>query len=202
MVVDDHPVVRQGLIAMINVQPAMTIVAEAEDGRRAIELFRRHRPDVTLMDLRMPGVSGADAIVSIRREFPASRFIVLTTFDGDEEIHNAFEVGAQAYLLKDAFLEDLLKAIEVVHAGKRYVPPTIAARLAESLGHHPDLTPRELEVLELMAKGMSNKEIAHAIRINHGTVRNHVSSILGKLGVVDRTQAVLNAVQRGIVRLN
>ncbi|MDQ3256734.1 MAG: response regulator transcription factor [Acidobacteriota bacterium] len=200
MVVDDHPVVRQGLIAMINIQPDMTVVAEAGDGRQAVELFRQQRPDVTLMDLRLPLMSGVEAITAIRREFPTSRFVVLTTFDGDEDIHHALQAGAQAYLLKDMLLEELLKAIKTVHGGRRYIPTEIGSRLAETVGH-PELTSRELEVLELMVKGMNNKDIAAAIRINHGTVRNHVTNILGKLGVHDRTQAVLAAVQRGIVHL-
>lgn len=201
MVVDDHFVVRMGLAGAINPEPDMVVVAEAEDGPQAIALFRQHRPDVTLMDLRLPGMTGVEATAAIRQEFGQACIIVLSTYDGDEAIHRALQAGAQGYLSKTALHSDLLRAIRAVHMGKRHIPPEMAARLAE---RWPDseLSSREIEVLKLIARGMSNKEIANSLTITEGTVKFHVINILGKLGVNDRTLAVTRALQRGIIFLD
>jgi DNA-binding NarL/FixJ family response regulator len=201
LVVDDHPIVREGLIAIVERQPDMSVVAEASDGEQAVEAFRQHRPDVTLMDLRLPGMSGVEAITAIRREFPSARVIVLTTYDGDEDIYRALQAGAQGYLLKDTFREELLEAIRAVNEGKRRIPGGIATRLAERIGGN-ELTAREIEVLKLIVKGRSNREIASALVITEGTVKGHVNNILSKLGVADRTQAATTALQRGIIHLD
>jgi two-component system, NarL family, response regulator len=200
MVVDDHFVVRIGLAATINVEPDMVVVAEAEDGLQAIAKFREHTPDITLMDLRLPGMSGVEAMEAIRRDFVQARIIVLSTYDGDEAISRALRSGAQAYLLKTALHDDLLKAIRAVHAGKKHIPVEIAERLAQRL---PDseLSTRETEVLKLIARGMSNKEVAGALFITEGTVKFHVINILNKLSAKDRTMAVTIALQRGIIFL-
>ncbi len=200
MVVDDHPVMRIGLMALVNEQAGMTIVAEAADGRQAVELFARHKPDITMMDLRLPGMSGAEVIASIRQEFPASRFIVLTTYDGDEDIYRAFAAGAQAYVLKGMTHEELLDAIRIVHTGGRYIPPDVERRLA-ARPPNSALTARELEVLELIVQGRSNREIADLLSIKETTVKWFVKSVFLKLYVRDRAQAVAAALQRGIVRL-
>lgn len=200
LLVDDHALVREGLSLMIETQPDMTIVSEAINGQHAIEQFRRHLPDLTLMDLRLPVMSGVEATVRIRREFHDARLIVLTTYDGDEDIYRALQAEAMAYLLKDVPGEQLLEAIRAVHAGRRYMPPIVASRLSERM-LKSELTPRELEVLRLIVKGMSNKEIARATAITEETVKSHVSNILSKLGVADRTQAVITALQRGIFHL-
>jgi len=201
MVVDDHFVVRMGLAATINVEPDMLVVAEAEDGPQAIARFRLQRPDITLMDLRLPGMNGVETTRAIRKEFPQARIIVLSTYDGDEAIFRALQAGAQAYLLKTTLHQDLLKAIRAVHAGKKHITPEIAERLAERM---PDsnLSGREIEVLELIAKGMSNRQIADALFITEGTVKFHVINILTKLGANDRTMAVTTALQRGIIFLS
>ena len=191
---------RQGLVALIQTVPDMAVVAEAADGTEAVELFRKHRPDVTIMDLRLPRMSGVDAIKHIRGEFPSARVIVLTTFDGDENIFRALQAGARGYLLKDMFGDELMDAIRTVHAGKTRIPPEVAQRLAERMGG-PSLTNRELEVLNLIVSGKSNKEIAAHLAISEATVKTHVNSILSKLGVSDRTQAATTALQRGIVSL-
>jgi len=200
MVVDDHPVVRIGLAAIIETESRMTCVAEAAEGREAVCLFREHRPDVTLMDLRLPVMGGVESIEAIRREFPASRFIILTTYDGDEDIYRALRAGAQGYLLKGMKREQLVDAITAVHAGLRYIPTVIEQRLAERLPDS-DFSPREMEVIELIVRGRSNREIAAALGIGEGTVKWFVNIILGKLGVRDRTQAATAALQRGIVRI-
>jgi len=199
-VVEDHHIVRQGLVALLATIPDMTVVAEAADGKQAIGLFRQHRPDVTLMDLRLPGMSGVEAVEQIRHEFAAARVIVLTTFDGDEDIYRALQAGARGYLLKGMFGDELMDAIRAVHSGKSRIPPLVAERLAERMGG-PSLTSRELEVLELIVLGNSNKEIGGELAISEATVKTHVNSILDKLGVTDRTQAVRTALQRGIVHL-
>ena len=201
MVVDDHPVVRQGLATMIGQETDMRVVAEAGSGEEAVTLYRERRPHVTLMDLRLPGIGGVEAITAIRREYPASRFIVLTTYDGDEDICRAFEAGAQGYLLKGMFREVLIEAIRAVNMGLRRVPPEITARLKAHTGRH-DLTRRELEILKLIARGLSNREIAAALSIGEGTVKWFVKNILGKLGVNDRTLAVTSALRRGILHLD
>jgi two-component system NarL family response regulator len=200
LIADDHFVVRMGLAAVIHTQPDMTVVAEATTGKQAVELFRQHRPDVTLMDLRMPEMDGIEAITAIRAEFPDSRFIVLTTYDGDEDIYRALQAGARAYLLKDMLRDALVEAIRAVHAGQRRLPAEVANRLAERM-NRTELTAREIEVLRLIVQGKSNKEIAAALFIAEGTVKIHINNILSKLGVSDRTQAATFALQRGIVHL-
>jgi DNA-binding NarL/FixJ family response regulator len=200
LIADDHFVVRMGLTAVIHTQPDMTVVAEATTGRQAVELFRAHRPDIALMDLRMPEMDGIEAITAIRQEFPESRFIVLTTYDGDEDIYRALQAGARAYLLKDMLRDGLVEAIRAVHAGQRRLPAEVANRLAERM-NRTELTARELEVLRLIVLGRSNKEIAAELSIAEGTVKIHINNILSKLGVSDRTQAATFALQRGIVHL-
>jgi two-component system NarL family response regulator len=201
LVADDNFLVRLGLGAVLNAQSGMTVIAEAGNGRQAVELFRQHTPDIVLMDLRMPLMTGVEATKAIRSEYPGARIIVLTTYDGDEDIYRALQAGARAYLLKDVLREDLLAAIRAVHAGQRHIPPAVAARLAERLPLS-DLTARELEVLKLIVKGMSNSQIGAALTISTGTVKIHVNNILSKLGVSDRTQAATTALQRGIVHLD
>jgi two-component system NarL family response regulator len=201
MVVEDHHVVRQGLVALLNTMADMSVVAEGADGKQAVDLFRQHEPDVTLMDLRMPNMGGVDAVVQIRQDYPAARIIVLTTFDGDEDIYRALQAGARAYLLKGMFGDELMDAIRAVHAGKSRIPPAVAERLANRMGG-PGLTPRELDVLRLIVSGNSNKEIGEGLRISEATVKTHINNILSKLGVTDRTQATTTALQRGIVHLD
>ncbi len=199
--VDDHPVVRDGLMAVIATQPDMSVAGEAGEGRAALAKYREHKPDVVVMDLRMPGMGGVEATVQIRREFRGARIIVLTTYEGDEDIHRALEAGAQAYLLKDSVRKELLQTIREVHAGQRHISPAMATRLAE---HTPriSLSPRELEVLPLIAKGLRNKEIGAALDIAEDTVKIHIKNIFAKMKVIDRTQAVVSASQRGIIRLD
>lgn len=192
--------VRQGLVALIKTVPDMSVVAEAADGEQAVVLFRRHQPDVTIMDLRLPGMGGVEAIGAIRRDFPAARIIVLTTFDGDENIFRALQAGARGYLLKDMFGDELMEAIRTVHAGKMRIPAPVAERLAGRMGG-PSLTNRELDVLRLIVSGKSNKEIGGELSISEATVKTHINNILSKLGVSDRTQAATTALQRGIIEL-
>jgi two-component system NarL family response regulator len=199
IVIDDQAVVRQGFVSLINTVADMEVIAQGVNGQQALELFREHQPDITLMDLRMPVMSGVDAIAKIRHEFPEAR-IVLTTYDGDEDIYRALQAGAQGYLLKDMFFEELEDAIRKVHAGARRLPPVVAERLAERMSAS-ELTVRELEVLQEIVKGKTNKEIASSLRISEATVKSHINNILGKLGVTDRTQAATRALQRGIVHL-
>lgn len=201
LIADDHFVVRMGLTAVITTQPDMVVVAEAANGRQALEFFRHHRPDVTLMDLRMPEMDGLEAITAIRKEFPDSRFIVLTTYDGDEDIYRALQAGARSYLLKDMLQDGLVEAIRAVHAGQRRIPAEVAGRLAERMDR-TELTSRETEVLRLIVEGKSNKEIAARLKIAEGTVKIHINNILSKLGVTDRTQAATFALQRGIIHLD
>jgi two-component system NarL family response regulator len=201
MVVDDQAVVRQGIVALINTVHDMTVVAEATNGQEAVELYGTHQPDVTLMDLRMPIVGGVEAIARIRREFPGARVIVLTTFDGDEDIYRSLQAGAQGYLLKDMFFDELEEAVRKVHAGSRRIPTAVAEKLAERMSGS-DLTARELEVLEQIVRGKSNKEIGSLLNISEATVKSHINNILSKLGVNDRTQAATTALQRGIVHLS
>jgi two-component system NarL family response regulator len=201
LIADDHPVVRTGLALMLKYEPGMETVGEAGSGREAVALFRLHRPDVTLMDLRMPDMDGVEAITTIRAEFPAARIILLTTYDGDEDIYQGLRAGARAYLLKDVPCEELLETIRMVHAGQKCITVEVGARLAERIDG-PELTEREREVLRLMATGRSNQEIGAALFITEGTVKFHVNNILSKLGVNDRTQAVIAALKRGIASLD
>jgi two-component system NarL family response regulator len=200
MVVDDQAVVRQGFVSLISTVADMRVIAEGTNGREAVALYREHRPDVVLMDLRMPEMGGVEAIATIRREFSGAKVIVLTTYDGDEDIYRSLQAGAQGYLLKDMFFDELESAIRAVHAGGRKIPGVVAERLAERMSGS-DLTGRELEVLELIVGGRSNKEIGSALGISEATVKSHINSILGKLGVTDRTQAATTALQRGLVHL-
>lgn len=200
MVVDDHPIVCLGLATMIDAQPDMMAVAQANDGRNAVEQFEKHLPDVTLMDLRMPEQTGVDAIRAIRAKHPDAVFIVLTTYQGDEDIHKAMKAGAQGYLLKGMPHDDLLDAIRRVRTGVQYLPPAVRNSIANRLPGS-ELSPRELQILELIVKGLSNKQIADRLGITEGTVKWHVNAILGRMNVSDRTQAAVAALNRGIVQL-
>jgi DNA-binding NarL/FixJ family response regulator len=200
LVVEDHNVVRQGLVALLKVTNDLEVVGEAADGIEAVAQFRKHQPDITLIDLRLPRLGGVDAISQIRKDAPHARFIVLTTYDGDEDIYRALKAGAKAYLLKGMTSDELMTAIRSVHAGKSHIPPAIAERLAERMGAE-ELTPRESDVLEQIVSGKSNKEIATELEISEATVKTHINSLLAKLGVTDRTQAATAAIRRGIVPL-
>ena len=200
MTVDDHPIFRDGLAALLSFYKDFELVAEAADGAQAVQLFRIHRPDVTLMDLSMPVMGGAQATEAITSEFPDARIIALTTYEGDADIHRALRAGARGYLLKDVLRNQIADAIRSVHRGGRVVPPTVAQKLAE-FTPRIELTERELEVLSLMAKGQSNKEIADSIGRTEATVKVHVLHILSKLSVDDRTAAVTVALKRGMIHL-
>ena len=200
LVVDDHLMVRAGLVATLGAEPDMTVVGEASTGKEGLDLYREHQPDITLMDLRMPDMGGAEAIGRIRGEFTTAKIIVLSTYQGDEDIFRALEAGAVTYLLKDTLAEKLVAIVREVAGGGRPVPPEIAQRLTERM-FQPALTPREIEVLRLVAREMRNKEIAGELQISDETVQGHVKSILAKLSVHDRTEAVAVAVRRGIVHL-
>jgi len=200
LLVDDHLVVRVGLRSLLETQPDMVVVAEAAGGDAALREFERHHPDLTLMDLRMPEMDGAATTAALRQRHPGARVLVLTTFDTDEDIYRALQAGACGYLLKNTDSEPLLQTIRAVHAGTYRLPAEVAARLAQRQAA-PQLSPREREVLELIVKGRSNKEIGCALGVAENTVKNHVKVILDKLGVADRTQAATTAIQRGIVRL-
>jgi len=201
LVADDHAVVRMGLVSLIHSEPDLEVVGEAEDGRQALEMFRRLRPDILLADLRMPEMDGVAMTQAICRELPTARVIILSSYEGDEEIYRALEAGARGYLLKkDSLGDDMLKAIRSVNGGQHYIPPAVAATLAERM-HRSELTPRELDVLKAIAEGMSNKRVADRLAIAEGTVKIHVTNILSKLGVADRTEAVTAAIRRGILRL-
>ena len=199
--VDDHPLLRDGLRASIGAEPDMEIVAEASNGREACELFARHRPDITLMDLKMPVLGGVQAIQAIRGQFALAKVIVLSTYAGDEDIHRALEAGATTYLLKDTLSEDLARVIRAVFAGERPLPAPVAQRLAER-SLRPALTARELDAMRLVAQGLRNKEIAARLAISEDTAQGHVRNILAKFGLHDRTEAVAVAVRRGIVHLD
>jgi len=199
LVVDDHPVFRDGLKAVLHTAEDILVVAEAQDGRLGIAAFKEHRPDVVLMDLRMPRMDGSDAIAAILRVDPAARVVVLTTFDGDEHIHRALALGAKGYLLKDATRDEILAAVRAVHVGGRFIPTEVATRLAERpIGR--DLTEREIQVLEGIASGLSNKQIGDDLGIAEATVKSHVNGILAKLEAKDRTDAAMIALKRGLVR--
>ena len=201
MVVDDHPVVRTGLAAVIAQQPDLVLVGEGESGERAVALYREQRPDIVLMDLRMPGVGGVEAIRKITAEFPEARILALTTYEGDADIRRALGAGARGYLLKDMLLSDVITAIRAVLRGERVIPTGVATRLAE-YSERSDLTERELEVLQLVARGLSNKEVAKAIGRMEETVKIHLKNIFAKLDVSDRTEAVTVGLTRGLIHLD
>lgn len=201
MVVDDHAVVRGGLVALLATVDDMKVVAEASDGAEAVEQYDQLQPDVTLMDLRLKKMGGVEAIQRIRARWPQARVIVLTTFDGDEDIYRAIQAGAKAYLLKGMSVEELIGTVRAVHAGKVHIPAEIAGKLADRMAG-PQLTAREMEVLRLVVKGRSNKEIGNELTISEATVKTHVNSLMSKLGVNDRTSASTAALQRGIVHLD
>lgn len=198
--VDDHRLMREGISRIVGVQPDMTVVAEASNGEEAVEQFTRHRPDVTLMDLQLPTMDGLEAIRVIRRNQPDARIVVLTMYQGNEDIHRAIEAGAMGYLLKDTLPDDLIRVIRAVHGGERVLPPEIAAAL-ELRASQPTLTYRELQVLELLATGMRNKEIAAELGISADTASAHVKSIFQKLNVHDRTAALAEGLRRGIIHI-
>jgi DNA-binding NarL/FixJ family response regulator len=200
LIADDHSVVREGLVSLVKRKSDMMVVAEASNGREAVGLWKQHRPDVTLLDLRMPELDGVGAINEIRELDENARIIVLTTYDGDEDIYRAIKAGAKAYLLKDTARDALVDSVRRVHGGETYLPRTLAAKLADRVGGHA-LTAREIEVLHRMATGKSNKEIAAELFISEGTVKTHVTSIFTKLDVVSRTEAVASATRRGLIRL-
>ena len=201
LTVDDHPLLRKGIAALVNAEPDLKLIAEASNGREAIEAFRNHRPDVTLMDLQMPEVDGLEAIVAIRREYSEARIIVLTTYTGDMQVLRALKAGARAYILKGQVHKELLDTIRAVHAGHKRIPPEIAAQLAD---HATDdqLTVREIDVVRLIAAGNGNKQIADQLSIGEATVKSHVTNILSKLGANDRAHAVTIALKRGIIELD
>jgi two-component system NarL family response regulator len=201
LIADDHSVVREGLASLIGRKPDMKVVGEASNGREAVELWTKLRPDVTLLDLRMPELDGVAAIREIRGKDEEARFVVLTTFDGDEDIYRAIKAGAKAYLLKDVAREALMDCIRRVHEGETCVPPALAAKLAERVSGEA-LSAREIDVLKLMAEGKSNKEIGARLFISEGTVKSHVKGIFGKLNVISRTEAVATASRRGLIQLS
>jgi DNA-binding NarL/FixJ family response regulator len=198
--VDDHPLLREGIATIINSQPDMLLVSQAADGAGAIRQYREHLPDVTLMDLRLPDLSGIDAMIAIRAEFREARIIMLTTFEGDVEIQRALEAGARGYMLKNMPPNELLDVIRQVHAGKKRVPPEVAAHITEHMGDE-DLTAREVEVLRQVAGGNRNRDIGELLFISEETVKVHIKHIMDKLGAKDRTQAIAIAVRRGIIQL-
>jgi two-component system, NarL family, response regulator len=201
LVAEDHLVARVGVGAIVNLQPDMKIVGEAANGQQAVEMYRKLRPDVVLLDMRMPIMSGVEAAKAIRTEFPDARMVALTTYGGDEDIRRALAAGIQAYLTKDVLHDELLKAIRAVNSGQKYLPAAVAAALTAQMPR-PDLSAREVQVLELIVRGLANKQIAYSLNIAEHTVKNHVKNILSKLGVQDRTQAATAAIQRGIVHLS
>jgi DNA-binding NarL/FixJ family response regulator len=198
--VDDHPLLREGIATIISSQPDMTLAAIASTGHEALQRFREHEPDVTLMDLRLPDVSGIDALIAIRTEFPDARVIMLTTFDGDVDIQRSMSAGAHGYLLKNTPRKELVDAIRKVHSGRKIIPPDIAAQIAEYFGAQP-LTDREVEVLRHLSGGNRNKDIARRLFISEETVKVHLKHIMEKLGASDRTQALAIAARRGIVEI-
>jgi len=198
--VDDHPLVHEGIATVIRNQPDMTLIAEAFNGRDAVQKFREHKPDVVLLDLRLPDMSGIDTMIAIRNEFPEARAIILTTFEGDAEIHRALAAGARAYVLKSMPPKELVEVIRKVHAGKKPIAPQIAAQLAEHYGDE-SLTQREIDVLRQIAGGNRNRDIAEKLFISEETVKVHIKHVMEKLGASDRTQAVAIGVRRGIIQL-
>jgi two-component system NarL family response regulator len=200
MLVDDHPAFRKGLAALIESEPDLRVVGQTGDGLEALELFRRTKPDIVLMDLRLPGMGGVEATMAIRKQFPEARVIVLTTFDADEDIYRAMESGAKSYLLKDTPDDELAATIRAVHAGEGFLPERVAERLAERR-QRADLSQREMEVLQLLIKGRSNKEIGTALFVTEDTVKAHLKTLFAKLNVRDRTEAAISAIRHGIVHL-
>jgi DNA-binding NarL/FixJ family response regulator len=200
LTVDDHPLLREGIAALVNGEPDMKLVAEAANGLDAVEKFRLHRPDVTLMDLQMPGLNGVEALSRIQGEFPGARIIVLTTYSGDAQVVAALRAGARGYILKGHVHRELLETIRAVYAGQKRIPPEIAAELAQHVADD-DLTPREIDVLRLIAAGNANKQIAGQLSIGEATVKSHVTNILSKLGANDRAHAVTIGLKRGIIQL-
>lgn len=200
LIAEDHLIARVGVKTIVNTQPDMSVVAEAANGAQAVELHRKHRPDITLMDMRMPGMGGMEAVAAIRKELPDARIIALSTYGGDEDIRRALQAGVRAYLTKDVLHDELIRAIHAVHAGETYLPATVSAAL-EAGALPADLTAREMDVLTLIVKGHGNKQIAYDLGIAEHTVKNHVKNILSKLDVADRTQAATEAIQRGIIHL-
>jgi DNA-binding NarL/FixJ family response regulator len=201
LVVDDHFMVRMGLSSSLNVETDMEVVAEAGSGEAALDAYRKHHPSLVLMDVRLPGMNGADAVAAIVRDFPDARILMLSTHSGEEEIYRSLQAGARGYILKSAMREELLRAIREVREGRRYLDPAVAPLLAERLSHR-SLTSREVEVLKMVAKGMGNKEIAGVLNIAEVTVKLHVSHVLEKLNVKDRTEAATAALKRGIISLD
>ena len=200
LAVDDHPLVREGIVSIIESQPDMRVVALASSGREAIECFRKYQPDVTLMDLRLPDMSGIDAVIALRTNFPDARIVMLTTSDCADEIRRALAAGARSYILKTMPPMEMAETIRRVHAGKKHIPPDVAAQLAEHLGDEP-LTDRELEVLQLVTAGNRNRDIAGRLCISEETVKTHIKHAMEKLGAADRTQAVTIAAKRGMIQL-
>ena len=201
LVVEDHSVVREGIVSVLNRQTDITVVAEAKNGKEAVSLHKAHQPDITLMDLRLPQMEGLEAIIQIRAASRKARIIILTTYDTDEDIYQCLQAGACGYLLKDATASELTQAVQKVHQGKQVIPADVAMKLADRI-QSEDLTNRELDVLQLLSKGNRNQEIAAALSISEGTVKFHINNILSKLGVKDRTQAVISALKRGLTRLD
>jgi DNA-binding NarL/FixJ family response regulator len=198
--VDDHPLMREGIAAIIRNESDMLLVAEASSGREAIEFFREHRPDITLMDIRLPDVGGIDALIAIRTEFADARIVMLTTFEGDVDIQRAFEAGAQGYMLKSMPRKQLLEMIRKVHSGSKQIPPEVASHLVEHMGEE-SLSRREIEVLQKIAEGNRNADVATLLFISEETVKGHVKHLMEKLGASDRTEAVTKAIRRGIIHI-
>ena len=201
LIVDDHPVVRVGLTTLLGTQPGLQVVGSAASGEEALDMLRSHPIDLTLLDLRMPGMSGIDVLHAIRNEGVSTRVIVLTSFETDEDIYRSVQAGAEGYLLKNTSQGEMVDAIRAVHSGNRYIPRHIASRLTERM-MRTDLTSRELEILSMVVKGLTNKQIGHVLQISSHTVRNHVNSIIEKLDASDRTEAATTAIQRGIIGLD
>ncbi|AVH68982.1 response regulator transcription factor [Nostoc sp. 'Lobaria pulmonaria (5183) cyanobiont'] len=200
LIADDHVMVAQGLTILLESQTDIKVIGRASNGREAIALFRQYQPDIVLMDLRMPEIGGVEATITIRAEFKQARIIVLTTYDGDEDIYRGLQAGAKGYVLKDAGAEELLSAIRAVHAGQQYIPPAVGAKLAERMGIS-ELSNRELEVLNLMARGKNNQEISTELLISESTVKFHTKNIMSKLGASDRAQALITALKRGVIAI-
>ncbi|WP_158823976.1 response regulator transcription factor [Granulicella sp. S156] len=201
LIVDDHPVVRAGLTSMLGAQPGLEVVGSASSGEEALAMLQSHTPDLLLLDLRMPGMNGIDTLLAMKRLGVSTRVIVLTSYETDEDIYRAVQAGTGGYLLKDTSRQEMVEAIRIVHAGKRYIPRQIASRLAERM-MRSNLTARELEILKMVARGLTNKQIGKALEISGNTVRNHVNSIIEKLEVSDRTEATTTAIQRGLIEVD